>query len=60
MEEITINGLTFVPYISREEIGKQVERVAAEIKRDCVTECPVFVCVLKGAFVFASDLVRAK
>ena len=49
MEEITINGLTFVPYISREEIGKQVERVAAEIKRDCVTECPVFV----------SDLVRA-
>ncbi len=24
-----------------------------------VTECPVFVCVLKGAFVFASDLVRA-
>ena len=58
MEEITINGLTFVPYISREEIAKQVERVAAEIKRDCVTECPVFVCVLKGAFVFASDLVR--
>jgi len=33
--------------------------VAAEVKRDCVTESPIFVCVLKGAFVFAADLYRA-
>ena len=59
MAEITINGLTFEPYISSEEISKQVERVAAEVKRDCVTESPIFVCVLKGAFVFASDFFRA-
>ena len=58
MAEITIKGLTFEPYISQEEIAKQVERVAAEIKRDCVTDSPIFVCVLKGAFVFASDLYR--
>lgn len=58
MAEITIKGLTFEPYISREEIAKQVKRVAAEIKRDCTTECPIFVCVLKGAFVFAADLYR--
>lgn len=59
MDEITIKGLTFEPYISREEIAKQVERVAAEVKHDCVTECPVFICVLKGAFMFAADFYRA-
>ena len=59
MAEITIKGLTFEPYISHEEIAKQVERVAAEVKRDCVTDSPIFVCVLKGAFVFASDFFRA-
>lgn len=59
MKEITINGLTFEPYISSEEIAKQVERVAAQVKRDCVTESPIFVCVLKGAFMFAADLYRA-
>ena len=59
MAEITIKGLTFEPYISQEEIAKQVERLAAEIKRDCVTDSPIFVCVLKGAFMFAADLIRA-
>ena len=59
MAEITIKGLTFEPYISHEEIKKQVERVAAEVKRDCVTESPIFVCVLKGAFMFAADFYRA-
>ncbi len=59
MDEITIKGLTFEPYISREEIAKQIERLAAEVKRDCVTESPIFVCVLKGAFMFAADFFQA-
>jgi len=59
MDDVTIKGLTFEPFISREEIAKQVERVAAEIKRDCTTESPIFLCVLNGAFVFAADLYRA-
>ncbi len=58
MADITVKGLTFEPFISHEEIAKQVERVAAEIKRDCVTECPIFICVLNGAFMFAADLYR--
>ena len=59
MAEITINGLTFEPYISHEEIMKQVERVAADVKRGCETDSPIFVCVLKGAFMFAADFLRA-
>jgi len=59
MEEVTYKGLTFEPYIRREEIAKQVHRLASEIKRDYENANPLFLCVLNGAFVFASDLMRA-
>ncbi len=57
--KITVKGLTFEPYLTKEEIAKQVERVAQEIYRDHANDNPIFVCVLTGAFVFASDLFRA-
>lgn len=57
--KVKVNGLTFVPYITRERIAAQVERVAGEIRRDLGESQPVFICVLKGAFVFAADLIRA-
>ena len=34
MEEVTYQGLTFEPYIRREQIAGQVQRLAQEIKRD--------------------------
>ena len=59
MEEVTYQGMTFEPYIKREEIAKQVERLAQEIKRDYDGTNPLFLCVLNGAFIFAADLFRA-
>ena len=59
MEEVTYQGLTFEPYIKREEIAKQVERLAEEIRRDYEGKNPLFLCVLNGAFIFAADLFRA-
>lgn len=59
MGNVTYGGLTFEPYITRDEIARQVQRVADEIRRDCASDDPVFVCVLNGAFVFAADLLRA-
>ena len=59
MENVTVQGRTFEPYLTREEIAKQVERVAQEINRDHGTDKQLFVCVLTGAFVFAADLFRA-
>ena len=59
MEEVTYQGLTFEPYIKREEIAKQVYRLAQEIKRDYDGKKPLFLCVLNGAFIFAADLFRA-
>ena len=58
MADITINGLTFEPYIEREKIAEQIQRVATEISRDCKTSNPLFLCVLNGAFMFAADLIR--
>ena len=34
MESVTIKGMNFVPYITKEEIATQVQRVADEIRRD--------------------------
>ncbi len=58
-KQIVIDGLTFIPYLTREEIAAQVERVGKEIARDYKGKQPIFLCVLTGAFVFASDLIRA-
>lgn len=45
--------------ISSPEIVAAVQRLAQEIDRDCSDRSPVIVTVLKGAFIFAADLVRA-
>lgn len=58
-KQIIVDGLTFVPYLTQEEIAAQVKRVAGEIARDYEGKRPHFLCVLTGAFVFASDLLRA-
>lgn len=59
MADVTLNGLTFEPYITRDVIAEQVKRVAAELRRDISPdETPLFLCVLNGAFIFAADLFR--
>lgn len=59
MKQVTYNGLTFEPYIEKEKIAARVQELAQVIKRDCEGSLPLFVCVLNGAFPFASDLFRA-
>lgn len=56
--KLKVNGLTFVPYITRDEIQKQVKRVALELRNDLAGSQPIFLCVLNGAFIFAADLFR--
>jgi hypoxanthine phosphoribosyltransferase len=56
--KIRVNGLTFVPYLTREMIAEQVRRVAGELRNDLEGKEPVFICVLNGAFIFAADLIR--
>ncbi len=57
-EEVVVDGLTFVPFLKRDEIRRQVKRVASELRRDLEGKRPLFICVLNGAFIFAADLIR--
>ena len=45
--------------ISREDIARRVAALAAQISRDYAGRDLVMVGVLKGAFIFLADLVRA-
>lgn len=59
MKQVTYEGLTFEPYISKQQIESRVNELGQQIVRDCAGTKPLFLCVLNGAFAFASDLFRA-
>jgi hypoxanthine phosphoribosyltransferase len=45
--------------ITREEIAKKVAELATELRKDYLGKDPLLIGILKGSFVFMSDLVRA-
>lgn len=57
-KQVTYRGLTFEPYITREQIDERIRQLGAQISEECKGKLPLFVCVLNGAFPFASDLFR--
>jgi hypoxanthine phosphoribosyltransferase len=48
-----------VPMLTTEQIAARVHELGAQITRDYAGRNLVLVCVLKGSFVFASDVMRA-
>lgn len=50
---------SIVPMLSAEQIAARVRELGAAISRDYEGKKLVLVCVLKGSFVFTSDLARA-
>ncbi|MCQ2058072.1 MAG: hypoxanthine phosphoribosyltransferase, partial [Bacteroidaceae bacterium] len=58
MDTIQVSDRKFSKFIAEEEILKQVKRVAQEINRDYAGKNPLFLCVLNGSFMFASDLLK--
>ena len=57
-ETIKIKDKTFRLSIPETEIQQAVESVALRLRKDYERLNPIFVIVLSGAFVFASDLLR--
>ena len=58
MELVKVHDKHFKPYISAEQINEQVKRVAFEINNDYEGKRPLFIAILNGAFMFASDLFK--
>lgn len=59
MSEVRVHDKTFRPFIDRETIQKRVGELGKEIDRDLHGKVPLFIAILNGSFVFASDLFRS-
>ncbi len=58
MALIKLHDKQFGPFLSKETIAERIQKLGAEITQDYVDKDPLFVIVLNGAFMFASDLLK--
>ena len=58
MSTIKVKDKIFKPFISAEEIQQSIERIAKQMNEELAGKNPLFICVLNGAFMFASDLFK--
>src|SRR5688572_1752435 len=58
MSLIKVNDKHFQPYLTVTDIDKEIKRLGAEINRDYNGQRPLFIAILNGSFMFASDLFK--
>ncbi|HYD22202.1 MAG TPA: hypoxanthine phosphoribosyltransferase [Flavipsychrobacter sp.] len=58
MSLICVHGREFRPFIDEQSIKTRVAELGREIDRDYSGNNPLFIAILNGSFVFASDLFR--
>ena len=58
MQNIRIHDKEFEPYLSAAEIAGKVEQMANAINNDYTGRKPLFIAILNGSFIFASDLFK--
>ncbi|MCU0373884.1 MAG: hypoxanthine phosphoribosyltransferase [Chitinophagaceae bacterium] len=55
---IQVLDKSFVPYLGKDAIAAEVQRLANELKGQLGNKKPLFIAVLNGSFMFASDLFK--
>ena len=58
MDKVKVRDKEFSLFLTAGDIDKAVEQVAEMINIDMKARDPLFLCVLNGAFIFASDLLK--
>ena len=58
MDSITVHDKEFKVFLTAAQIEEQVKRVASEINKDYEGKKPLFIAILNGSFIFASDLFK--
>lgn len=58
METVTVRDKAFAVSLPEAQIKARVKEIAAQISADLKDKHPIFLAVLNGAFIFASDLLR--
>jgi hypoxanthine phosphoribosyltransferase len=55
---IQVLDKSFIPYLGKDAIATEVKRLANELKGQLGNKKPLFIAVLNGSFMFASDLFK--
>lgn len=55
---IKLHDLEFTPFISEEQILGSIEKISEKINRDYEGKTPVFLGILNGAFLVASEIIK--
>jgi hypoxanthine phosphoribosyltransferase len=58
MTFIRVHDKLFDPYLSQEEIQTRVSFIAEQLNTDYADKKPLFIAILNGSFIFASDLFK--
>ena len=58
MANIQVHDKVFEPYLSAQEIQEKIAAIAEALNTDYRDKKPLFIAVLNGAFMFASDLFK--
>ena len=59
MSVLKVHDKEFVPFISETTILQKIKELATRLKADYEGKRPLFIAILNGSFVFASDLFKA-
>ena len=59
MPNLRVHDKEFEPYLSAAEIAEKIEQMAAAINKDYAGKRPLFIAILNGSFIFASDLFKS-
>lgn len=55
---ITVKDKTFIPFIEPAQIDRRIVELAQVLNHDYKEKMPLFIVVLKGAFLFAAELFK--
>jgi hypoxanthine phosphoribosyltransferase len=58
MQALKVRDKEFKPYLTADQIEEQIKKIASEINRDYKNKRPLFIAILNGVFMFASDLFK--
>ncbi|MBP6624875.1 MAG: hypoxanthine phosphoribosyltransferase [Chitinophagaceae bacterium] len=58
MTTLQVLDKSFIPFLSSEQIALRIQELADQINKDYLGRNPIFIGILNGSFMFASDLYK--
>lgn len=58
MGEIRVHDKQFEPYLNAAMIADRIKEIAGKLNKDYADKKPLFIAILNGSFMFASDLFK--